>query len=297
MMISRRNFLASGFCGAAGLYAFSHRKALAELQIRLSACDWSFQVKSDPEGLVAAKAVGLDGLEISATDEIKETLRIADPEYRNAYKAVVEKTGVAISSIAMGHLNEAPVAGDDRAVSWLEQTIDAASDLNVKVLLLAFFGKGDLLEKKGLLGRGGALKQGDVDVVVERLKAVTPHAEKAGVILGLENTLSGKQNLAILERVQSDAVRVYYDVGNSTYNGYDVPAEIRDLNDRICQIHFKDGGFALGEGKVDMDAVAAAMRDIRYNGWVVLETAIQNQDRDASFKKNADYARKLFATA
>ena len=297
MSTTRREFIKTSARGAAGVLWASRLRAETGLNIRIGACDWSMQESCRPEGLDTAKALGLDGLEISSTDEPKDVLKVAEADFRAAYKAAMDRSGTAVASIALGLMNSYPLASDDRGPAWLEQTIAAAADLKAKVILIAFFGDGDLLQKKGLLGGGGGLKEKELDVVVERVKAAAVKAAEAGVILGLENTLSAAQNLAILERVQNDAVRVYYDVGNSTYGGYDVPAEIRDLGDRICQIHFKDGGNALGEGKVDMDAVGKAMKDIKYEGWVVLETAIKDKDRDASFKKNAQYVKTMFGLA
>lgn len=297
MSTTRREFMKTGALGAAGVLWASKLRAETGLNIRIGACDWSVQESCRPEGLETAKALGMDGLEISSTDEPKDILKIADPEFRAAYKSAMERTGMAVASIALGLMNSYPLASDARGPAWLEQTIAAAADLKAKVILIAFFGDGDLLQKKSLLGGGGELKEKELDVVVERIKAAAPKAAEAGVILGLENTLSAAQNLAILERVQSDAVRVYYDVGNSTGGGYDVPAEIRNLGDRICQIHFKDGGNFLGEGKVDMDAVGKAMRDIKYEGWVVLETAVKDKDRDASFRKNVQYTKSMFNLA
>ena len=295
MACTRREFIRTSALGATGLLWASRLRAETGLNIRIGACDWSLGVTADPNGFDVAKAIGLDGLEISCTDEPRDTLKLANPDARAEYKAVMERTGLTVCSVAMGLLNSHPFATDDRAPAWLEQTIEATAALDSKVILLAFFGDGDLLQRRGLLGRGGGLKEAELDAVVERLKAAAPLAAEAGVILGLENTLSAEQNLMILDRVQHDAVQVYYDIGNSTYNGYDVPAEIRNLGSRICQIHFKDGGNFLGEGRVDMDAVEKAMTDIRYEGWVVLETSIRNNDRDGSFQRNAEFVRNMFA--
>lgn len=298
MATTRREFMKAGALGAAGLLWTSKLRAESGLNIKIGACDWSFRESCNPEGFDQAKALGMDGLEISSTDEAREVLKIADPEFQVAYKNAMTRTGLAVSSIALGLMNSYPLASDDRGPAWLEQTITAAAALQAKVILVAFFSDGDLLQKKGLLGIGGMeLKEKELDVVVERLKVAAPKAAEAGVILGLENTLSAAQNLAILDRVQSDAVRMYYDVGNSTNGGYNVPAEIRDLKDRICQIHFKDGGNFLGEGDVDMDAVGKAMTDINYNGWVILETAVRDNDRDGSFLKNIEFVKTMFKTA
>ncbi len=285
MAMSRRGFLKHTLVSVGAAVALPRMAPGAPPGIRLSACDWSLSAKG-PEGLQKAKRVGLQGLEISAGGPA-DSITLADPKVRAAYKKQMAETGIAVSSVAMGFLNRAPLATDPRGPAWLDQTIDAAQDLDTKVVLLAFFGDGDLRNKQG------ELKRDAVDSVVERLKDAVPHAEKAGIILGLENTLSGRQNLDIIERVGSDAVQVYYDTGNSTYNGYDVPAELRDLDDRICQIHFKDGKHYLGQGRVDMQPVAKAMADIDYNGWVVLETACPSKDQVADFQRNAAFSREL----
>lgn len=288
--MTRRQFLTqTAGVWAAGLWATHPAYAAGDAPgFRLSACDWSLGA-SGPAAVQVARGVGLDGLEVSAGDA-SDVLAIADPACRRQYKDAFRATGIVASSVAMGLLNGAPLAEDPRGPAWLEQTIDAADDLGAKVILLAFFGKGDLRS-------GTDLKTKEVDVVVERLKEAAPRAQSAGVILGIENMLSASQNLAVLDRVKHDAVQVYYDVGNSTGAGYDVPAEIRLLGKRICQFHFKDGKHFLGEGNVKMDPIVEAIRDIGYSGWLVLETSTPSGNRDADFRRNAMFLRKLFGAA
>ena len=80
-----------------------------------------------------------------------------------------------------------------------------------------------------------------VQRVVEVLRQIVPRAEDSGVYLGLENTLTARQNMDIIEQVGSDMVKVYYDVGNSWNYGYNVPEEIKLLkNTMICEVHIKD---------------------------------------------------------
>ena len=98
----------------------------------------------------------------------------------------------------------------------------------------------------------------------------------------------------ILDRIGHESVAVYYDVGNSTRMGYDVPAEIRLLKDRIAMVHFKDGPNYLGEGDVKFDPIAAAIKDIGYQGWIVLETSNPSKDGVADAKRNAEFIRRLF---
>ena len=233
-----------------------------------------------------AKKAGLDGVEVGVGGAA-ERLHIADPQVRQQLKEKMQETGLVISSLMMGLLNSYPLASDPRAPAWLEQSIEAAKDLGAKVILVAFFGKGSLLE-------GKQVKKADVDVVVQRLKAAAPKAKDAGVILAIENTLSAEQNVEILQRIDSPAVRIYYDIYNLVGQGYEPPAEIRFLKDRIAMFHFKEGPNYLGEGKIDWKPVAAAIREIGYQGWIVLETSSPSKDRVADARRNAQFVRKLF---
>lgn len=286
MKVSRREFfkslgVLSTFCliNQSGVYSQS------ECKFPIGACDWSLWTEG-PNALDLAKEIGLNGVEISA-GKPADKVAISDPSLIQQYKEKMGETGVCIPSIAMGLLNDAPFASDPRAVNWLMDTIDSAKDLGAKVILIAFFGKGDLKEK-------GKLKQEEVTEVISRLKEPSAKAKEKGVILGLENTLSADENMEILSKVDSDACKVYYDIGNSTYNGYDVPAEIRKLKDKICQFHFKDGAFYLGKGKVKMEPIKEAILEIGYNGWIVLETGLPTMNKVKDFKLNAEYVCNLF---
>ena len=269
----------SGLAASAWLSPWTVEAAPAA-KIRVGAC---------VVGLEQAKQAGLDGVEIRVGGPA-DRLEIADPAVRAKYKDQMRETGLVVSSLMMGLLNSYPLASDPRGPAWLEQSIDGAQDLGAKVILVAFFGKGSLLD-------GDQLKKADVDVAVQRLKAAAPRAGRAGVILAIENMLSARQNAEILDRIGHDAVRVYYDVGNTTGRGYDVPAEIRFLKDRIAMFHFKDGRNYVGEGKIQYEPVAAAIKDIGYQGWIVLETSSPSKNPVADVKRNAANVRKLFGIA
>jgi sugar phosphate isomerase/epimerase len=157
----------------------------------------------------------------------------------------------------------------------VSDSIEVCQALDVKVVLLAFFSNDDL--------RGD--KDG-VDEVVRRLKAVAPKAEKAGVILGIESWLSGEEHLAILDRVGSPAVQVYYDVCNSNDRGYDIYKEL----------HAKENGALLGQGKVDFRKVREALDDIGYRGWVQIEGAVPPGGKMLeSYQANCKFMRGILA--
>jgi len=125
------------------------------------------------------------------------------------------------------------------------------------------------------------------------IRDVAPRAEKAGIAIGLENYLSAEDNMRIVERIGSPAVKVYYDVGNSTDKGRDVYREIRLLGKLICEFHAKDGKFLLGQGRIDFRKVRAAIDDIGYNGWIHLEAARPN-GLQQDYAAQAKFLREIF---
>lgn len=240
--------------------------------------------KSDPGVFDLARRIGLDGVEL-LMGPVKENLPLRQAEVRRQYKEASARTGVAIPSLCINVLNQVPLKSEPKTALWLLDTIEAAADFGCKNILVPFFGKGELKMEAAE----------EIERVVDALKELAPRAARAGVTLGLENTLSADDNLAILERVNSPAVLVYYDVGNSFGRGRDVPAEIRKLGARrICQIHIKDNPAFLGQGKMDIPAVAAAIRDIEYRGWLVLETESPTKDVEKDTTANLAYLKKVF---
>ncbi|NTV82039.1 MAG: sugar phosphate isomerase/epimerase, partial [Candidatus Aminicenantes bacterium] len=144
-------------------------------------------------------------------------------------------------------------------------------------------GKGDL--------KGDAA---GVEAIVAALRRLAPKAEAKGVVLALESYLSAAEHLAILERVGSPAVKVYYDVANSQEAGYPILDEIRLLAKRIVEFHAKDTKDLYGKGSIDFLAVRKAMEDIGYEGWLVMEGAKTPLGLEASIRYDADYLKTVF---
>ena len=99
-----------------------------------------------------------------------------------------------------------------------------------------------------------------------------------------------------MDKVKSKAVKVYYDVGNSTNNKHDVLQEIPWLGkDRICQFHLKDNPGYLGAGKIDFTKILEEIRHIGFEGYANLETDAPSKVIEDDMKKNLAFVRDLMA--
>jgi len=251
-------------------------------RVRLGVCDWTIEKTGDPAALELAKKLGLEGVQVSISVS-GDTLPLLQPKLQKTYLDAVKLTGVGIASFCIGQLNSIPYKSDPRAEKWLEQSIGICKAMGVGIVLVPFFGKGDLLNDP----------QG-VKTVVARLKRVAPKAEKAGVVLALESQLSAEDHLKIIDQVGSPAVRVYYDVANSQKMGYNIFKEIRLLGKRIAQMHAKDSKDLYGKGSMDFAAVRKAMEDIGYGGWLVMEGTKMPLGIEESNRFDANYLKTLF---
>jgi len=251
---------------------------------RIGACDWSIGKMCDPTAFDLAKEIGLDGVQISMGTEANN-MHLRKPEVRQQYKDAAAKNGLQVASLAIGELNNIPFKKEPRTIEWVSDSIDACKAFGVKVVLLAFFANDDLRDDPA-----------GVEETVRRLKQLAPKAEKAGVILGIESWLNADQHMDILNRVDSKAVQVYYDVCNSNDRGYDIYKEIRMLGKHICEFHAKENGSLLGKGKVDFAKVREAMDDIKYEGWIEIEGAVPSgASMLESYKANCSFLRGVLA--
>lgn len=282
--ISRRELIVKGAqvasAGVAGVAWLQAKTAQAGFKI--GACDWTLGKRADPAALVMAKRLGLDGVQVDVGGP-KNGMPVLKPEVQKLYLETAAKQQVEIGSLAIGSLNDVPYKSDPQAEQWVSDSIDACKALGVKVVLLAFFAKGDLLnDPEG------------VATVVQRLRKVAPKAEQADVTLGFESWLSAEQHMDILNRVGSPAVKVYYDVANSHKQGYDIYKEIRLLGKNICEFHAKDYDDLYGKGSIDFKRVRLAMDDIGYRGWLHMEGTKLPLGLEESIKYDERYLRSVF---
>ena len=249
---------------------------------KLGVCDWTIGKTANPGSFEIAKRIGLDGVQVDFGSG-ENSLPLFDEQLQQDILDAAKAQKMEVASLAMGVLNNVPYKSDRRAERWVRRGIEVAEAMGAKIILLAFFGKGDL---KG--------DEQGVNAVVQRLRQVAPDAEMAGVTLGIESWLSAEHHIDIIERVGSQSVKVYYDVANSHKMGYDIYQEIRKLGPLICQFHAKDYDNLYGKGSIDFKGVRAAIDDAGYRGWLVIEGTKTPLGLEESYRYDTEYLRNIF---
>jgi sugar phosphate isomerase/epimerase len=277
MSSTRRSFVKALAAGAAAVPL-----SFAKPAFKVGVTDWNMRLAGKVEAVALARKLGFDGVEVSLGRNAGENrLPLDKAEVQAQYLAAAKEHKIALAGTCLDILHVNYLKNDKLGQKWVADGIPITKKLNAKVMLMPFFGKGALATKE------------EMDYVGDLLRDLAPEAKKAGILLGLEDTISAEDNVRIMERSRSSVVKVYYDVGNSTNNGFDPVKEIRWLGkDRICQVHLKDKGY-LGEGAIDFPKVVKALEEIGYKDFANLETSSPSKSIEADMARNLAFIRKL----
>lgn len=233
--------------------------------MRIGVLDSVIGGRDDLDAFERARAIGCAGVEVMLLGR-----HLRGTEKPKALRAAQAATGLEIPSFVLDEHNlggisaanpqvAAAAAEDVRvAVAW-------AKELGVGAVLIPFFVEAELRDDAAFERAAAAFRE------------LCPLAEASGVVIAYEGTLPAAGVRALAERVASPAFGCYFDVANLVVRGLDPPTEIRNLGDLICRVHVKDlrarkNDSRPGLGRVDFPECVAALEEIGYDGWLVLET-------------------------
>jgi len=278
MAISRRDLLRAG-----GAAYFSSRVYARSHGLKIGVTDWNLRLTGKVDAVETAARLRFDGVQVSlGRKPIDGRLPLDDLALQQQYLTASKIQKIALDGTCLDILHVNYLKNDKLGQKWVADSIPITKKLDARVVLLPFFGKGALANRE------------EMDYVGDVLREIAPEAQKAGIILGLEDTISAEDNVRIMDRTQSPAVLAYYDVGNSAEGGFDVVKEIRWLGKaRIGQIHLKDNPHYLGEGKINFPAVLKAIEDIGFHGYANLETSCPSGTVDDDMTRNLHFVRRL----
>lgn len=213
---------------------------------------------------------------------VPEQMTAADAK---ALAAQVERHGLRIASIA-GHIDlQGPLLGkgpDAAAEGFrrLRARIDLAARLGVTIVNT---------------GVGVAGADEDMDAFLTEFRRLLDYAQQNGVKIGVEShagvSETAAASLAFCLRVGHPALGINHDAGNVRfYAGQDPVADLErvidDIGEWLVHVHIKDhrGGKGdwdfppLGEGDLDLAALAALYRRIGFAGPYSLEIEFRGPD-------------------
>jgi len=263
---------------------------------KIAVCDWMILKRQKLGAFQLAKDIGADGVEVDmgslGTNDTFESVITTNAEVRQQFLDTAKKLNLDISSIAMSGFYAQSFAERPTVPRMTQDCIDTMKAMGVKIAFLPLGVRSDLVKHPELRPK-----------VVERLKVIGAQAEKAGVIIGIETELDAEAQIKLLDDVGSPAIKIYYNFSNPIQNNHDLIKELETLGkDRICQIHCtdQDGVWLQDDPKIDMPKVKAALDDLGWRGWLVIERSRKASDSrnvKGNFGANTAYLKKVFQGA
>jgi L-ribulose-5-phosphate 3-epimerase len=291
--MSRRHFM--GAAVAAGLLASRNPAWAAEggdaeqpapkPRYRIGVCDWMILKRQKLGAFKWTNDIGADGVEVDMgslgqRDTFENAL--ADPAVRQQFLDEARKFNLEICSMAMSGFYAQSFAERPTVPRMLQDCIDTAKAMNVRVAFLPLGVRGDLVKYP------------------ELRPAVVPKAEEAGVVIGVETALDAAGDVKLLDDIGSPAVRIYFNFSNALQNGRDLCKELQILGrERICQIHCtdQDGVWLQDDPLIDMPKVKQTLDEMGWGGWLVIErsrSAKNSRDVVWNFGANTKYLKSIF---
>lgn len=242
--------------------------------------------------LPLAKEIGADGLEIDmgglgARDTFDN--KLSDPKTRQEYLNKAKELNLEFCSIAMTGFYAQSFAKRPTYQQMIQDCLDTAKAMDVKVIFLPLGVQGDLVKNPELR-----------EPIIERLKIAGKMAKKANVVIGIETSLDAQGELELLNDIGSRYVKSYFNFSNAIKNGRDLQQELRLLGKKnIVQIHAtnEDGVWLQNDPKIDLKKVKATLDDMGWRGWLVVERsrdAAKPTDVKYNFSANTSYLKSVF---
>ncbi|MDE7456150.1 MAG: sugar phosphate isomerase/epimerase [Prevotella sp.] len=267
---------------------------LAQQQYRIAACDWMMLKRQKLGEFQLAKDIHADGVEVDMGPLGKRVLfdnKLREPHFQQLFRRTADSLGVAVPSIAMsGFFAQSFLTREN----YKELVQDCLNTMDVMGATIAFLPLG---------GSGQEWKQpGEAhDEMVRRLREAGQMALSAGKTIAIRTQLNARANIKLLKEVDSEGIKLYYNLQDAVDQGLDPVKELKQLGrERIAQIHasLTDSVTLDRDPRIDLRQVKRVLDKMKWSGWLVVERSRNAQDvRNVrgNFGTNVAYLKEIFS--
>jgi 3-oxoisoapionate decarboxylase len=254
---------------------------------------WTFQ-----DFVRRSVELGVDGVSLESC--FFESL---EPAYLTAIKEALDAHGLE-RVLAWGHPDGLEAGGNEQAWREMNDLIPKARFMGADIMRIVASSLMFRFEPHGP----------QIDAIVRMLRESVRIAADHGVVLAIENHIdyTSAEILEILERVDSESLKVNFDTGNTLRMMEDPVAAARRLGPYTVATHTKDldacrhvapeqwyffSSVPVGTGLIDMPGVVRALGESGYQGVLAVESDHHkdHQDEDQLVAASVAYLRQLLA--
>lgn len=266
---------------------------LCAQQYRVAACDWMMLKRQKLGEFQLAKDIGADGVEmdmgpLGQREQFDNKLR--DAHFQQLFRHTADSLGVAVPSLAMSGFFAQSLLKRDNYLDLVDDCLQSMDVMGASVAFLPLGGSGHEWKQPGAEHRE----------MVTRLHNIGQRALAAGKVVAIRTGLDARTTLALLKEVDSEGIKIYYNLQDAVDQGLCPCKELKTLGrERIAQIHasLTDSVTLDKDPRIDLRRVKKTLDKMHWSGWLVVERSRNAQDvRNVrgNFGTNVAYLKEIF---
>lgn len=260
---------------------------------KVAACDWMMLKRQKLGEFKLSHEIGADGVEMDMGGLGKRDTfdnKLHQVYFQELFKKTAAEYQIEVPSIAMSGFYGQSFLKHRNYRVLIDDCIKTMQVVGAKIAYLPLGGCGNDWKTDDEQRRR----------LVSRLHVAGEMAHSEGLVIGIRTGLSAKEDIKLLEQINSEGIQIYFSVQEALDNKRDLYKELKTLGrKRICQIHISEtDGVTLPHSKnIDMHRVKEQLDKMGWSGWLVVE-----RSRDAgdvrnvkkNFGMNIRYLKEVF---
>lgn len=263
---------------------------------KVAACDWMMLKRQKLGEFKLSHEIGADGVEMDMGGLGKRDTfdnKLHQVYFQELFKKMAAEYQIEVPSIAMSGFYGQSFLKHRNYRVLIDDCIKTMQVMGAKIAYLPLGGCGNDWKTDDEQRRR----------LVSRLHVAGEMTHSEGLVIGIRTGLSAKEDIKLLEQINSEGIQIYFSVQEALDNKRDLYKELKTLGrKRICQIHISEtDGVTLPHSKnIDMHRVKEQLDKMGWSGWLVVE-----RSRDAgdvrnvkkNFGMNIRYLKEVFQDA
>ena len=260
---------------------------------RVAACDWMMLKRQKIGEFKLAREIGADGIEMDMGPLGQRVLfdnKLRDEHFQQLFRQTADSVGVKVPSLAMSGFFAQNFLKRDNYRDLINDCLQSMDVMGAKVAFLPLGGSGHEWKEEGEARTE----------LVRRLHEVGEMARLAGKVIAIRTQLDARANIKLLDEVNSEGIKIYYNLQDAVDQKLDVVKELKQLGSkRIIQIHasLTDSVTLDKDPRIDMHKVKKTLDKMKWKGWLVVERSRNAKDvRNVrgNFGTNVAYLKEIF---
>ena len=260
---------------------------------RVAACDWMMLKRQKLGEFQLAKDIGADGVEVDMGPLGQRVLfdnKLREPHFQQLFRRTADSLGIEVPSMAMSGFFAQSFLKRENYRDLVDDCLNAMDVMGARIAFLPLGGSGDEWKEAGEARRE----------IVRRLHEVGEMAIARDKTIAIRTQMDARASLALLKEVNSEGIKIYYNLQDAVDQGRCVVKELKALGkENIAQIHasLTDSVTLDKDPRIDLRKVKKALDKMKWRGWLVVERSRNAQDVKnvkGNFGTNVAYLKKIF---